>query len=446
MTLADKWKQFTADPRAQKAGTLYKKAETGVWKVLDPVGRGANRLAGRAGAEAFWPTELAEGELDKAARILRTFTLDGVQADDDPAADSTGGVTGGVQATQAEKDKYASRKTQKVIRKIPPKALQGACGIAIMTCFRTGFGFSGAGGSGVVMARLPDGSWSPPSGILVHTIGWGLLIGLDIYDVVLILRKPAALKAFEHPKLSIGGELSVAAGPVGNGAVLDSGVEASPCWSYTKSKGAYAGLQLDGTIVLKRDDANARFYGQQASTSDIFKGRVIAPKSVRPLWQTLYAAEGRSEFMGTEQIPQGLAPGEIGISAEEAKELEAMGKAEEQDSGQPSATATGAAASSSNRPSGTKHFVPPPLAKPEPVVASSAHGSQFAPPSGVPPSDPAIQQTAATADVFGDANAVPGAIPTSKPQLGQDANAGQAIISPSKDEAGGAPPGYSQHP
>lgn len=57
------------------------------------------------------------------------------------------------------------------------------------------------------------------------------------YDVVLLLRKPEALRAFEHPKVSIGGELSVAAGPVGNGAMLDTGIEAAPCWSYTKSKG-----------------------------------------------------------------------------------------------------------------------------------------------------------------------------------------------------------------
>lgn len=357
MTLSDKWKQLTADPRAQKAGDFYKKAETGVWKVLEPIGKGANKLAGRVGAESFWPTELAEGEIDKAARILRTFTLDGVQADDDADAEQHGGVSDSLGAqTQEEKDKYASRKTQKVIRKIPAKALQGASGIAIMTCFRTGFGFSGAGGSGVVMARLPDGSWGPPSGILIHTLGWGLTIGLDIYDVVLILRKPQALKAFEHPKVSIGAELSVAAGPVGNGAMLDSGIEAAPCWSYTKSKGAYAGIQLDGTIVLKRDDANARFYGQQASVSDILAGKVKAPDAVKPLWQTLYAAEGRTDVMGTDHIPQGLAPGEIGISDEEAKELEAMGK--QNDAGA-SAGHDLAGASNAVEPS-TKRFVAPP--------------------------------------------------------------------------------------
>jgi lipid-binding SYLF domain-containing protein len=201
------------------------------------------------GAESFWPTELADGEIEKAARILRTFTLQGAQADDDPQADQNGGVVAAGEAgeevpphtqhqtQQQNKDKYASKKTQKVIKKIPPRALQSAVGIAIFTCFRTGFGLSGASGSGVVLAKLPDGSWGPPSGLLIHTIGYGFLIGIDIYDVVLIIRNERALKAFEKPKISIGGEFSVAAGPVGNGATLNSGIESAPCWSYTKSKG-----------------------------------------------------------------------------------------------------------------------------------------------------------------------------------------------------------------
>lgn len=101
---------------------------------------------------------------------------------------------------------------------------------------RTGFMISGAGGSGIVLARLPDGSWSGPSGILLHTLGVGFLVGADIYDVVLILRTHKAVQTFAHPRVTLGGEITVAAGPVGNGVMLESGVEASPVWSYVKSK------------------------------------------------------------------------------------------------------------------------------------------------------------------------------------------------------------------
>jgi hypothetical protein len=184
MTVGDKLKQLTASPNAQKAGDYWKKAETGVWRVLDPIGKASNRLAGKMGAEGFWPSELGEGEITKAARILRTFTMVGAKADDDAAALSSGGDVSGVPSTQAEvqanSDKYDSRKTQKVIKKIPAKALQDCHGVAIFTCFRTGFVWSGAGGSGVVVPKLPDGSWGSPSGILIHTLGWGFLIGLDI--------------------------------------------------------------------------------------------------------------------------------------------------------------------------------------------------------------------------------------------------------------------------
>jgi lipid-binding SYLF domain-containing protein len=90
----------------------------------------------------------------------------------------------------------------------------------------------------------------------VHTIGFGWLIGLDVvsrvarpsrsqssdaavqYDVVLVLRKPGALEEFMKPKVSLGVEFSVAAGPVGNGAMLEGGPNGAACWSYTKSKGA----------------------------------------------------------------------------------------------------------------------------------------------------------------------------------------------------------------
>lgn len=136
--MGDKWKNLSSGPQAQKAGGYLKKAETGLWKALDPVGRASNKLANRAGAESFWPTELADGEIEKAARILKTFSIVGAKADDDPRADAKGGVVGdgAEEAAQSSKDKYEARKTQKVIRKIPAKALQGACGVAIFTCFR----------------------------------------------------------------------------------------------------------------------------------------------------------------------------------------------------------------------------------------------------------------------------------------------------------------------
>ncbi|KAJ1030048.1 hypothetical protein NDA16_000961 [Ustilago loliicola] len=333
----------TDDPKWDKFKQGYKKVETGAWNALAPVGNWTNRTAGKFGAESFWPTELGL-ECDKAARILRTFTMKGasVEVDANNAADlsdqnavippSAPKVDANAKKSK-DPHKYDSRKTQKVIRKIPPSVLQKAQGLAIFTVFRGGFGCSGASGSGVVLSRLPDGSWSAPSGILIHTIGYGLLIGLDIYDVVLVLRNQKAVDAFKHPKFSLGGELSVACGPVGNGRMLDSGVEAAPCWSYLKSKGLYLGIQLDGNIVLKRDDENGRFYKSPGiKVEQILSGQITvpAPAAVLPLWQTIYAAEGRPNVMGIDRTPEGATPGDLELTEEDMKDANRYAEQEKQ--------------------------------------------------------------------------------------------------------------------
>ncbi|CAD6897373.1 unnamed protein product [Tilletia controversa] len=357
----DRVSAAAADPRLDKTKAGLKKAETGLWKALEPVGKWSNKTAGKLGAESFWPTTL-DLECDKAARILRTFTVSGAQADADPSAERTGGVVGGATKTPQQIDaerklhKYDDRKTQKVVKKIPHEIIASAKGLAIFTVFRTGLGFSGPGGSGVVLKRLPDGSWSGPSGLLLHTIGWGFLIGLDIYDVVLVLRTDKAVEAFRNPKISVGAEIAVAAGPVGNGVMLDSGPEASPAFSYVKSKGFYAGLQLDGNIILKRKDENSRFYGiPDVSTADIFSGRVPAPRAAYPLLKTIYAAEGRpsptTSSSSSQQklqylapdvvIPEGPAPGDLYLSPEDAAALEEEAKAHDQGQGSQSQQAQG---------------------------------------------------------------------------------------------------------
>lgn len=132
------------------------------WSAADKyIGEPMNKYSGKLGIEGVWPTTM-DKECDKAARILRVFTLDG-----------------GIQTEEKLNvhDVDAKRKSQRVIKRIPAKALREAKGIAIFTVWRTGLGFSAASGSGIVIARRPDGSWGGPSGLLVHTIGLGFMFG-----------------------------------------------------------------------------------------------------------------------------------------------------------------------------------------------------------------------------------------------------------------------------
>lgn len=162
--------------------------------------------------------------------------------------------------------------------KIPPEAIARARGLAIFTTFRTGGPhIGGTGGSGVVLARLPDGSWSPPSGILPNSLSVGLMFGLDVYDCVFVLNTQAAVDTFmRKARFSMGGDLSVVAGPVSAGAVLESDFKSDePVWSYVKSRGFFAGIQVDGTVVVARPDANGAFYSEKGITPErILRGDV----------------------------------------------------------------------------------------------------------------------------------------------------------------------------
>lgn len=188
---------------------------------------------------------------------------------------------------------------------------------------RTGLWISGAGGSGVLVARQENGEWSPPSGIMLHTAGLGFLIGVDIYDCVLVINNRKALAAFTKIRATVGGEISAVAGPVGVGGVLENDGKWKqanrPVFTYLKSRGFYAGVQVDGTIVIERTDENARFYNETSiGVADILAGKVRhPPRETRKLMETLKAAEGRADVDDEimEELEGELAPGDLELGS-----------------------------------------------------------------------------------------------------------------------------------
>ena len=266
-------------PTWSQTKTTSKQGFDKVYKVVDKLGNPVNKLSNKLGSEAFWPTTL-DRESDKAARILRSFCKDGFYVDESadrlPAGDSPKGRA-------------------RVVKKIPTEVIQKAKGLAIFTTMRTGLWVSGAGGSGVLVARTATGEWSPPSGIMLHTAGLGFLIGVDIYDCVVVINTEKALEAFTKIRCTLGGEVSAVAGPVGVGGVLETEVHKrqAPVWNYLKSRGFYAGVQIDGTVIIERTDENERFYGERIGVADILAGKVRhAPYETRTLMATLKAAQG----------------------------------------------------------------------------------------------------------------------------------------------------------
>lgn len=195
--------------------------------------------------------------------------------------------------------------------------IQNCVGLAIFSVMRAGLWVSGAGGSGVLIARKEDGSWSPPSGILVHTLGVGFMAGVDIYDCVLVINNREALDAFSKLRVSIGGEVSVVAGPLGAGGVTDLELikNRRPTFSYMKSRGLYGGVQLDGTIIIERTDSNADFYWEKVGVKQILAGHVRRiPPETRMLMEVLKEADGRIDLdYGLLGTVHGPAPGDCDI-------------------------------------------------------------------------------------------------------------------------------------
>ena len=115
-------------------------------------------------------------------------------------------------------------------------------GLAVFQVIKAGFMFSGKAGSGIVLARLPDGSWSAPSCIATGGLGWGLQIGADITDFVIVLNSEDAVRAFSMGgNVTVGGNVSAAAGPIGTGGSVQASLaHPASMFSYSKSKGLLA--------------------------------------------------------------------------------------------------------------------------------------------------------------------------------------------------------------
>jgi len=169
---------------------------------------------------------------------------------------------------------------------IPPAVLKDAKGLAIMTVIKAGFIVSGRGGSGIVVARTGKG-WSGPSAIGTGGAGFGLQIGGSVTEFVIVLNTTGAVQAFSQGgNISLGGDLSVAAGPVGRTA--EAGImPTAAVYTYSRSQGLFAGVSLEGTVIAARDDANRAYYGKALTPSQILAGGVKPPKRSGKLQKVL---------------------------------------------------------------------------------------------------------------------------------------------------------------
>nr|VWP01662.1 N/A [Ganoderma boninense] len=178
---------------------------------------------------------------------------------------------------------------------IPRSVLENAKGFAIFTVFKAGFLFSARAGSGIVIAKLEDGTWSAPSAIGSAGLGVGGQAGAEMTDFLVVLNSRS--KSFMAAgSLTLGGNLSLAVGPLGrNGEAigsLNTSGKVAAMYSYSKTRGLFGGVSIEGSVIVERQDANAQAYRADVTAKQLLSGAIPPPDWASSLIKTLESCTG----------------------------------------------------------------------------------------------------------------------------------------------------------
>ena len=174
---------------------------------------------------------------------------------------------------------------------VPPVLLKNAHAVAIIPgVIKGAFIVGGRHGTGVVLVRGENGHWSEPIFVSITggSVGWQ--VGGSSTDLVLVFKSLRGVQSLLKGKFTLGADAAVAAGPVGRNAEAGTDVMLkSEILSYSRSRGLFAGLSLEGAALLVDDDADAAYYGKKELTpTAILDGRVGKKAPSKRLQQLLY--------------------------------------------------------------------------------------------------------------------------------------------------------------
>ena len=164
---------------------------------------------------------------------------------------------------------------------IPDKLLdEGKAIIVIPDTLKAGLVIGGRRGHGLMSVKNADGSWSQPVFIKLTGGSIGFQAGVQSADVVLVFRNDRSLDDVVNGKFTLGADAGVAAGPVGrSAAAATDGQLKAEIWSWSRARGLFAGVSLDGAVLQMDQDALARVYGPSTTPRMVLEGRAPAPAS-----------------------------------------------------------------------------------------------------------------------------------------------------------------------
>jgi lipid-binding SYLF domain-containing protein len=178
---------------------------------------------------------------------------------------------------------------------IPEEVLEHAKCVAVVPhMIKGGLIFGGKGGKGVATCRTANG-WSAPAFITISGGNWGLQIGVEAVDLVMIIQNEKGMQKLLSSNFHVGADASAAAGPVGRHA------EAGTNWkmdteilTYSRAKGVFAGLTLEGASVRQDNDSRHAIYGPKVTTRALLLGKVTAPAVAQPFLAEIRGAKAQA--------------------------------------------------------------------------------------------------------------------------------------------------------
>ena len=173
-----------------------------------------------------------------------------------------------------------------------PSQAKNVMGIMIVPqLLRGAFIFGGAGGSGVFLARdKKTGTWSDPAFYVLGSASFGLQIGADASEMVLLVLTRKGAETFLTTSFKLGGDLSVAAGPVGIGGKGATSLQTADILAYSLAKGVFAGVSVEGAVVKTSNKSNEAYYGTGTRASDILVARSATNRGAAELVEAVSKA------------------------------------------------------------------------------------------------------------------------------------------------------------
>jgi SH3 domain-containing YSC84-like protein 1 len=194
---------------------------------------------------------------------------------------------------------------------IPDKIMRDSKCIAVIpSMIKIAVGFGGNHGKGVATCRNDHG-WSAPAPITITGGSWGLQLGGQAVDIVMVITNDQGMQHLLSSKFKLGADASAAAGPVGRDAAADTDWKMkAEVLTYSRARGIFAGIDLNGSAITQDKDETRILYGKMVDFADILNGKVPPPRESEPFLATVrkYSMQAREQGEVAHPNPPGPPP------------------------------------------------------------------------------------------------------------------------------------------